>query len=647
MAEADQEPAAARTLPASSGNAGVLAPKEPRGAKSPRAALGSDEVAKAKVRGCRAVGWAAAAFTRPLEVRGGDGDRKNCKGAFSAIAYEASQSLADAVDAALEERYQSACLWEICRPLLERGAQVGRTSTGAAEQRRTISAAARVLQSGASADAWKGPSKPLIAAVAAGNLDLVRLLLRFEADPDVVDESGRSSLHHAAKDGYVGICRCLRLAGADANIRDAKSWPPLFFAKRAGICTELFQASADLRAVSARDGSSALHVAARTGNTEVLSWLTARVDRAFLDLLDARGCTAEMWKVSKERRTTWRKRKTQDGASSPSVASSYSPTHRTHFGFQHVAGSDAAVTPASSTEKGADEAAANGMPVEATCGAPAKDAVVASVVAVPEAAQTAVEAENGHVSAGAGTCADKEAITATGADAAVSEIAGANVVAEQGVETSTPQIADTPAPAAEAAATSDAKAAASGNNADASAVSIGTPSPSDGIAAVAGSSPIEDAKAVANGTDAATARPNEEVSSELNCTPVQGAELPQPPSEETHGSKRNSVGSAAPKGSTVAAEDSAERLVSTQQGAGAAVKTALYVPGSKSSVTPSPGIVDQGEHDARVPDAHQKTTGSTVGNSNAVPEAAAAVGATDEVKASDADAAASSEEETY
>ena len=61
---------------------------------------------------------------------------------------------------------------------------------------------------------------PLIIAIHRGGLEAARALLMAGADPDVVDQQGRSAMHHAALYGDIGLLGFFEDAGGDAQAPD-------------------------------------------------------------------------------------------------------------------------------------------------------------------------------------------------------------------------------------------------------------------------------------------------------------------------------------------------------------------------------------------------------------------------------------------
>eukprot|EP00929_Paragymnodinium_shiwhaense_P054128 TRINITY_DN27126_c0_g1_i1.p1 TRINITY_DN27126_c0_g1~~TRINITY_DN27126_c0_g1_i1.p1 ORF type:complete len:394 (+),score=110.70 TRINITY_DN27126_c0_g1_i1:173-1354(+) len=172
-------------------------------------------------------------------------------------------------------------LYGLAYPLLKFGCQER-------VRQQALKRVAAALSKGASPHSWNGPGTPLMTCVKARSIELVQALLDAKGDPDEHDDKGVSLLHRASFDGQVEIGRLLIEYKCDPNIEDRFGQTPMFFAPTRGVCELLYQAYADLNTLS-HSGQSALHLAARAGLADVLSWLAGRVTQALLCLRDDDG----------------------------------------------------------------------------------------------------------------------------------------------------------------------------------------------------------------------------------------------------------------------------------------------------------------------------------------------------------------------
>lgn len=109
-------------------------------------------------------------------------------------------------------------------------------------------------------------------AAAAGNTEVVQLLLLQKADPDALDDEGKTALHLAVENGYSGPAGALAAGGADIFLADGGG---NVAADEAMSSLDIFQAivneeNADGGTV---DGNSLLHLAASRGNTTAVKYL--------------------------------------------------------------------------------------------------------------------------------------------------------------------------------------------------------------------------------------------------------------------------------------------------------------------------------------------------------------------------------------
>jgi uncharacterized protein len=99
---------------------------------------------------------------------------------------------------------------ELANALIDRGAQVDSRSTNSMK------------------------NTPLHAAAAGGKVELVRLLLTREANPNATQEGGWTALHSAAQAGNRDMVETLLALGADVNARAANNQAPLDLALTRG-----------------------------------------------------------------------------------------------------------------------------------------------------------------------------------------------------------------------------------------------------------------------------------------------------------------------------------------------------------------------------------------------------------------------------
>ena len=73
---------------------------------------------------------------------------------------------------------------------------------------------------------------PLLAATTNGNVEMVKLLLDLQADPNRLDQYRYSALHEAASLGFPAVVKVLIEAKAEINVRDINDITPLGYALR-------------------------------------------------------------------------------------------------------------------------------------------------------------------------------------------------------------------------------------------------------------------------------------------------------------------------------------------------------------------------------------------------------------------------------
>ena len=143
----------------------------------------------------------------------------------------------------------------------------------------------RLISAGADVNASNtGGATALMFAALSGDPLVTSLLVRAGARTDTKAKLGWTALALAAVKGYTEVAEVLLDAGADQGVRDAYGWTPLMRAvdRRRTDVVRLLLASpgADL-AIRQEDDATALHIAAATGDIEIVKLLvTHGADRA-------------------------------------------------------------------------------------------------------------------------------------------------------------------------------------------------------------------------------------------------------------------------------------------------------------------------------------------------------------------------------
>lgn len=120
---------------------------------------------------------------------------------------------------------------------------------------------------------------PLLYATEAGDEKIVSLLLRYEADPNMVSTQDEiSALHRAASNGHLEIAKKLIDSGADINCTDTKlRSTPLMWAvfKRQQSIVRLLLDNKALINVRGHRGESALLIAVSNQDVDIVRLLLA------------------------------------------------------------------------------------------------------------------------------------------------------------------------------------------------------------------------------------------------------------------------------------------------------------------------------------------------------------------------------------
>ena len=120
---------------------------------------------------------------------------------------------------------------------------------------------------------------PLHCAVNSSALDVVRILLRHGADPNVVDRDGLAPMHYAAAAthppafSHSGVVDLLITHGANVSIRDNQCRTPLHLAAAVGnvaLVQLLLSAGAEINAIERILGETAVNIAAAYGRYDAI-----------------------------------------------------------------------------------------------------------------------------------------------------------------------------------------------------------------------------------------------------------------------------------------------------------------------------------------------------------------------------------------
>jgi ankyrin repeat protein len=116
-----------------------------------------------------------------------------------------------------------------------------------------------------------GDGKPMLTMAAAGKQsEIVRALLKAGADPNALDQSGRTALHFAVWYFDAESVNALIEAGADLEIADKGHWTPIFLAETSDAVDLLLSHGARVDVV-AKDGETLIKrmaLATATNNPE-------------------------------------------------------------------------------------------------------------------------------------------------------------------------------------------------------------------------------------------------------------------------------------------------------------------------------------------------------------------------------------------
>ncbi|KAJ7589364.1 Pfs, NACHT and ankyrin domain protein, partial [Mycena floridula] len=121
----------------------------------------------------------------------------------------------------------------------------------------------------------KGQWTPLSYAVKEGHIDIVKLLLEKNADPNICDKGQWTPLSYAVKEGHIDIVKLLLEKNADPNICNKGQWTPLSYAVKEGhidIVQLLLEKNADPN-ICDKDQRTPLSYAAHWGHIGIVNLL--------------------------------------------------------------------------------------------------------------------------------------------------------------------------------------------------------------------------------------------------------------------------------------------------------------------------------------------------------------------------------------
>jgi len=164
-----------------------------------------------------------------------------------------------------------------------RGTETGlHASSGAGFMEMTILLMDKYGASLAVRDAYG--QTPAYAAVAGGNLDVLRLFIERKASIFVLDDFGNTLFHYAAKNDSKGdMIRFLHKKGLSVNAKNKFGQTPYFFAKSTVACNTLYELGADPFIVD-NDGNTVIHDSASLGEYPLCHSLEPDAIAWFLDI---------------------------------------------------------------------------------------------------------------------------------------------------------------------------------------------------------------------------------------------------------------------------------------------------------------------------------------------------------------------------
>ena len=124
----------------------------------------------------------------------------------------------------------------------------------------------------------KSGASPLYDAARMGTYDMVKSLVNYGADPNVVTKAGLTPLHQAAARGNLDMVKDLVQAGAEVNAIAENGRTPVFYAAERGKASTvnfLLEKKAEIN-LADKDGLTPLHLAAASGNVALVKFLVSK-----------------------------------------------------------------------------------------------------------------------------------------------------------------------------------------------------------------------------------------------------------------------------------------------------------------------------------------------------------------------------------
>eukprot|EP00434_Breviolum_minutum_P040048 symbB.v1.2.035580.t1/scaffold4828.1/size34219/4 len=128
------------------------------------------------------------------------------------------------------------------------------------------------IAKGGNVNASKDSVSILSQAIQAQHAELVKLLLKKRASPELSDSKGVTPLHLATFDGSLEIMKYLISSRANFEVQDCHGQTPFFFVPNRRACVVLWNSKADPNVLNHK-GQTPLHLAAHAGLNDAVPWV--------------------------------------------------------------------------------------------------------------------------------------------------------------------------------------------------------------------------------------------------------------------------------------------------------------------------------------------------------------------------------------